>query len=323
MKIVDTFLFSEPHEKEILLIKLHLESPYTLEWIIVESEYTFQGEFKGLFARQIIDNDERFEPYRSRIHIISGRLKNPPLDYTRSDIDTQGMNSERRQRSLAREYIINKYTDDTWVLLSDSDEIIDFTETANYELLVRHVQASKNGLVFVPRRRFWYDFDNLWNAIRSTPLVTVAQIRAAEGEMALGFLRSDHIGYQQQWERTILFEYSFCYTYNQILRKFSTTPHGGMTQDEIAQSIRCNHMPISKFRKMRLDLHSSLWMEKVTLSPQNSPKYVREHLEQLRTNVVDANYRQNRRTDYPHLYTPQHKMLFWLKQRVKQIRRLF
>ncbi|TAE38266.1 MAG: hypothetical protein EAZ70_03045 [Runella slithyformis] len=321
MKIVDTFLFSEPHEKEILLIKLHLESSHVIEWVIVESEYTFQGEFKGLFARQIIDSDPRFAPFRARIHIISGNLKNPPINYTRADIDTQGMNSERRQRSLAREYIINKYSDDTWVLLSDSDEMIDFTETANCELLSTKINASKNGMVFVPRRRFWYDFDNLWNAVRSTPLVTVAQIRAAEGDMAMGFLRSDHIGYGEEWARTILFEYSFCYQYHEVMRKFSTTPHGGMTQNEIAQSIRCNHAPISKLRNMRLDLHKNLWMETVALTSQNSPQYVRENLEILKTSVVDKNYRQNRRTDYPHLYTWQHKLVFTAKQTAKNLKK--
>ena len=317
MKIVDTFLFSEPHEKEILLIKLMLGSSHVAEWIIVESEYTFQGEFKGLFARQIIDEDPRFEPFRARIHVISGNLQNPPLDYTRPDIDTQGMNSERRQRALAREYIINKYDDNTWVLLSDADELIDFTENANCELLLQKIEASQNGMVFIPRRRFWYDFDNLWNAVRSTPLVTVAQIRAAAGDMAMGFLRSDHIGYDDQWQRTILYEYSFCYDYPQLIRKYKTTPHGGFSQAEIERSIRCNHVPISKIRNMHVDLHKSLWMEKVRLTPQNSPQYVRENIASLRTNIVPESYRQNRQSEYPHLYTLAHKAVFWAKQSAK------
>ena len=323
MKIVDSFLFSEPYEKEVLLTKMILGNQHTAEWIIVEGAYTFQGEYKGLHAQNVIDSDERFAPFRSRIHVITTTVANPALDYTRKDIDKQGMDSERRQRSLAREYIIGKYADDVWVLLSDSDEMLDLGEPEKQELLQQKIEANTNGLIFVPRRRFWYDFDNLWNAVRSTPLVTVAQIRAAKGDMGLGFLRSDHIGYADEWPQTLVFEYSYCYGYENILRKFRTFPHGGMTETEIRQSTRCNHIPISAFRKMKLDLHKPLWMEKVTLTPQNSPRYVRENLELLRTNSIDPNYSQNRLADYPHLFTAQHKALFLIKQTAKKIKKVF
>ena len=321
MKIVDTFLFSEPYEKEVLLTKMILGNQHIAEWIVVEGAYTFQGEYKGLHAQNVIDADERFATFRSRVKIITTTAPNPPLDYTRKDIDTQGMDSERRQRSLAREYIINKYADDVWVLLSDSDEMIDLDESEKQELLQQKIATNRDGLILIPRRRFWYDFDNLWNAVRATPLVTVARIRAATGDMGLGFLRSDHIGHTEEWPHRLVFEYSYCYDYENVLRKFRTFPHGGMTEAEIAQSMRCNHIPISAFRKMKLDLHKPLWMEKVALTPQNSPRYVRENLAQLRTNSIDPNYRENRPADYPNLFTPQHKALFFLKQTAKKIKK--
>lgn len=319
MQIIDTFLFSEPHEKETLLLKFILGDKHITEWIIVENEYSFQGDFKGVFAKQVIDADERFAPFRNRIHIISASIKHPPLDYSRKDIDTQGMDSERRQRSLAREYIINKYPKDTWVLLSDADEAIDFdSNPKNYQLLLEKLSNNTSGMAFIPRRRFWYDYDNLWLAIRSTPIVTVEKIIEAEADMAMGFLRSDHIGYSEEWERTLIFEYSYCYDRENILRKFRTFPHGGMTDKEISQSMRCNHIPISTFRAKKLDLHKDLWMEKVTLTAENSPNYVRENLAYLRTNVIDTNYAQNRRIDYSHLFTLKHRITFALKQTVKK-----
>lgn len=319
MKIIDTFLFSEPFEKESLLIKLILGGEWITEWIIVENEYTFQGEYKGVFARQVLDSDKRFAPFLDRIHIISASIKYPPIDYSRKDVDTQGMDSERQQRSLAREYIINNYSDDTWVLLSDADEALDLiSHPENYKLLI-HKLESANDLVCIPRRRFWYDFDNLWNAVRATPITTVARLRTATDDMGMGFLRSDHIGTANEWDRTLVFEYSYCYKREHILRKFRTFPHGGMTDQEIAQSMRCNHIPISAFRGKKIDLHRDLWMEKVILTPENSPNYVRENLAWLRTNVVDTNYPQNRLTDYPMLYTVQHRALFAIKQTVKKI----
>lgn len=318
MQIIDTFLFSEPYEKEALLIKLILGGEFITEWIIVENEYTFQGEYKGVFAQQMLDSDERFAPFLDRIHIISANIKYPPIDYSRKDVDTQGMDSERRQRSLAREYIINKYSDDTWVLLSDADEALDLvSHPENYKLL-KYKLGTANDLVCIPRRRFWYDFDNLWNAVRATPITTVARLSNAVGDMGMGFLRSDHIGTTSEWERTLVFEYSYCYERAYILRKFRTFPHGGMTDQEITQSMRCNHIPISAFRGKKIDLHRDLWMEKVTLTPENSPRYVRENLAWLRTHVVDTDYQQNRLADYPTLYTAQHRALFAIKQAVKK-----
>jgi hypothetical protein len=322
MKLIDAFLFSEPYEKEILLIKLILGGDYISEWIIVENEYSFQGEHKGVFAQQVIESDPRFEPFRERIHIISGTLKHEALDYSSglgALVDKQGMDSERRQRSLARQYIIDKYDDDVWVLLSDADETIDLvSDPANYALLEQKVKANQTGMVFVPRRRFWYDFDNLWNAVRSTPLVTVAQIRAATGELDMGLLRSDHIGYSDQWDRTLIFEYSYCYNRDYILRKFRTFPHGGITDSEIKQSMRCNHIPISALRSKKIDLHKDLWMEKVVLNDKNSPIFIQQNLDRLRTNVVDSSYLANRQTDYPRLYSPLYKARFAVKQFIKK-----
>ncbi|MCU0339535.1 MAG: hypothetical protein MUE30_06605, partial [Spirosomaceae bacterium] len=146
--IIDTFLFSEPHEKESLLIKLILGGDFITEWIIVENEYTFQGEYKGVFAQQVLDGDERFAPFRDRIHVISASMKHPPIDYNRKDIDTQGMDSERRQRSLAQNYILSKYPDTTWVLLSDADEALDLTSFAdNLVFLETKLKTAQNGMV--------------------------------------------------------------------------------------------------------------------------------------------------------------------------------
>ncbi|MBB3840550.1 hypothetical protein FHS57_004570 [Runella defluvii] len=325
-KIIDTFLFSEPHEKEALLIKFILGGEAITEWVIVENEYTFQGEHKGVFAQQVLDSDERFAPFCDRIHLISASLQHPPIDYTRKDIDTQGMDSERRQRSLAQKYIVEKYghEPDVWVLLSDADEVIDFDSFPdNFTFLTTKLTAANDGLVQIPRRRFWYDYDNLWNAVRATPIVTVQRLAQATGDMGMGLLRSDYIGAVPEWERTLVFEYSYCYEKEHILRKYRTFPHGGYSDAEILQTIRCNHIPMSAFRNKTIDLHKDLWMEKVELTSTNSPRYVRQHLERLRTNVIEKKYLSNRQEDYPHLYTFSHKFRFFVKQLAKTILQRF
>ena len=85
MKIVDAFLFSEPHEKEVLLIKLNLGARHVAEWVLIENEYTHQAEPKGLFAREMLDGDSRFDPFRDRLTIISGSHRFPKVDPARID----------------------------------------------------------------------------------------------------------------------------------------------------------------------------------------------------------------------------------------------
>ena len=69
-KIVDSFLFSEVFEKELLLLKFILEDQHIAEWIILENAYSFQGEYKGLHAQELINSDDRFLPFKDRITII-------------------------------------------------------------------------------------------------------------------------------------------------------------------------------------------------------------------------------------------------------------
>src|SRR4051812_43876751 len=74
-KIVDSFLFSEVFEKELLLIKFILEEPHVSEWLILENAYSFQGEYKGLHAETMINGDKRFLPYRDRITFITREMQ--------------------------------------------------------------------------------------------------------------------------------------------------------------------------------------------------------------------------------------------------------
>jgi len=57
-KIVDSFLFSEVYETELLLLKFILENEGVDEWIILENSYSFQGNYTGLHAQKILDADD-------------------------------------------------------------------------------------------------------------------------------------------------------------------------------------------------------------------------------------------------------------------------
>jgi hypothetical protein len=300
MKIVDAFLFSEPHEKEVLLIKLNLGARHVTEWVLIENEYTHQAEHKGLHAREMIDGDPRFEPFRDRLTIISGTHRFPEVDPER--IDEQGLAADRAQRELARQYLLDSHDDDTWILVSDADEALDVSSDENYDYLCRKVARFGEPVVPLPRTRYWYDIDNLWLDRRATTLVRLGEVRAHDTEM--GQHRQTWTMRPVEWPKSLVFEYSYCYPRADIERKYRSFAHAVYSPEEIARSIACNHVPVSAIRRRKTDLTSHLsWFKKVKLSRRNSPEYVRRNQDLLRTNVVPADYEANRREAYPELFT--------------------
>jgi hypothetical protein len=300
MRIVDTFMFSEPYEKEVLFIKLNLAAGHVTEWVLVENEYTFQGEHKGLAAREMIEGDVRFAPFRDRLTVISGTERFPPLDPTR-DLDEQGLLAEGRQRDLARRYLLDTYDDDTWVLFSDLDEALDLTG-GNDEYLARKVAKLGTSVLPLQRIRYWYDIDNRWLDRRATALVLLGEIRRSD--VPLLHYRRTWTHTPVLWRRKLVYEYSYCFPRRFIERKFQSHAHPVYSEQEIAQSIDCNHVPVSALRGRQPDPRSfTFWFKKVRLTSRTAPAYVLENQDLLRTNVVPGDYQDRRRRAYPHLFT--------------------
>ena len=301
MQIVDTFMFSEPYEKEVLLVKLNLGAAYVAEWVLVENEYTFQGELKGLRAQGMIDDDPCFAPFRDRITVISGTVRFPPLDPAR-DVDEQGLLAEGRQRDLARRYLLERYDDDTWILLSDLDEALDLSSEGRYRYLVGKVAEHAAPVVPLQRIRYWYDIDNQWLERRATAFVNLGEVR--RHDLPLFHYRRKWTHTPVSWRRKLVFEYSYCFPRRFIERKFQSHAHPVYSDEEIARSIDCNHVPFSVLRERQRDPRSfTFWFKKVRLGPRTTPRYVLQHAHVLRTNVVPDDYEARRRRTYPDLFT--------------------
>jgi hypothetical protein len=314
MKIVDAFLFSEPHEKEVLLIKLNLEAPHVTEWVLIENEYTHQAQHKGLFAQEMVEGDARFDPFRDRLTIISGTHRFPDVDRTRS-IDEQGLAADAAQRELARRHLLDNHDDDTWVLVSDADEALDVSSDERFEYLRKRVARDGSPVIALPRTRYWYDIDNLWLDRRGTGLVRLGRLR--HDEAPIGHYRQITTMTPAPWPRSVVYEYSYCYDRADIERKYQSFAHAVYSPEEIAESIACNHVPISSIRARKPDLESHItWFKKVKLSRRNSPEYVLRNQDLLQTNVVPADYEANRRKAYPELFTARKRA----KRRYRELR---
>jgi hypothetical protein len=311
MRIVDSFLFSEVYEKELLLLKFILEDSGIHEWVIIENAYTFQGEYKGLNARRLIESDERFATYRHKISYIE--KEQPTKVLPRHEVlDELSYEVEYWQRDLAQEYFLKQYDNEDWIMIADVDEMIDFTDIERKNELYDRLKRSI-GLLVVPTKRYWFDFDNEYKLLISNTMCSKEYL-VKTGKELHEIRRDNRKIAKDRWKHVVQFEYSTCYNAEHILRKFYTSTHTGFTPNDLEQSLRCNHRPVYEVRGTKPENSELYFFETVKLNETNSPKYVRENLTILKTNNIDINYKQNRRTDYPELFTVSHHARRLVKQ---------
>jgi hypothetical protein len=298
MRLVDTFPFAEPHEADVLWVKLSVEEPLIDEWVVVENSYTHQGQYKGYFFNDLIARDARFSRFVSKLHVIECDIK-PSFEVDgRKVFDSDAIQMDRAQRAAALPYLLNKYADPDYVLISDVDECLDMTAARRRRLLRRKLDKGED-IILVPRIRYWFDFDNRALGRRCVPLVSIRQLRRDGG---INEYRERWLGEPAIWRHEMVFEYSYCFSRDGITRKYETFIHTGFEQDEIDAALRCNFRPISKHRPRSLEWTHEQWFVKRRLNSRNSPAFVREHLSELKTNVLSADYRKNRREAFPQYF---------------------
>jgi len=299
MNIIDTFPYSEPHELDILLIKFHLEDAGVNKWIICENDYTFRNQYKGFTLISSLDTDSRFDKFRDKIIVIEKSYSSTVNDL--SDDFKIG----NKQRKFGQDYIDNNFDDDTWVIISDVDESFDFNDqrSANriYDVLERDRDQS---LYYFSRRRYWYDFNNYAFILYHFPIMSLSKARG-------NLLNHSHKKlYPYNLDTPVGFEYSFCFSLEHIIRKLDTYGHIGYTREDVELALKLNCWMLKSYKKERLrspqyyiDNNSlQCWFETIELTDNNSPAYVRENLEWLKTNVVDKNYINNRKVEYPEYF---------------------
>lgn len=297
MKIIDTFPFSEPHEENLLWLKLNLGKEVVDKWVIVENNFTFQGEHKGYHAKEVLKKD-KFKPFVDRIKIIEGSYN------IRSKIrfdciqDEEALAVESYTRELSREYILNNFSQNDILIISDVDEMPDFIDNNRRDILWKSFN-SQELVIKIPRLRFWYDYDNIWYAKRATPAIKIQLL--LQGKNSLAELRKENITSASRIfkDKPFVFEYSFCFDKEGIIRKYNTFGHTGFSIKAIERSLLCNHIA----------LHNNIygfspyyWLETINLTKHNSPSFIRENMFGLKTNSISCNYRKNRKKYYPDIY---------------------
>lgn len=324
MKLIEAFLFSEVHERDLLLLKFKLSNGLIDEWIICENAYSHQGDYTGLIARNLIENDAAFEEYRNKIKYIEGNHQFDIIDKTKKQ-DNLAFKCENWQRELGYDYFMKNYDNEDCILIHDVDEMCDFTDKRRAdEFFLKLKEIKHKGMMQVPRLRFWYDFDNkfeqLYGSVVCSKSFLLRNPRLTFSEMRRLYTSQPDSG----WNNIIVFEYSSCYTFDALMRKMDTNPHTGVNRQAVERALRCNHRAIPLFDlEKKLKPTRKFFFEKVKLDETNSPQYVRDNLQNLRTNIVDENYQQNREREYPHFYTLKYKLIDANIDSFKKIRKKF
>ena len=317
MKFYCTFLFSDPSEFSLLTGKILTESDYIEEWIVVESSYSFKGEFKGLTLNNLLDNEPRLTLHRDRIHVLeisdnlieTISLKNSAfsiLEITarkamnknsqiiqRQLIERKFFEVEKLSRDFALSALKEIAKNQDWLFITDVDEVIDLhSDITRIELL----RALKSTSLFhqIQRRRYVFDFDNLDPRFRTVPLISFRMLEK-ESSFRISDFRFINNGLVSYFSKPPVIEFSYCFDINSIRKKLDNFAHLSPPEQSIIRALRLNHQllypgdPENQITWFQTDLQIDNWL----------PKYFLENLSNLRTNLVDLNYESNRVEAYP------------------------
>jgi hypothetical protein len=174
----------------------------------------------------------------------------------------------------------------------------------------------------VPTKRYWYDFDNEYKVLIGNAICTRGYLNKT-GKKLHDVRFDNRRTLTKGWKNIIEFEYSGCYSVEHMLRKFYTSTHTGLGYNDLVQSLRCNHRPTKTAENQIPENNERDLFETVTLNEYNSPKYVRENLNLYKTNAIDKNYKENRKLDYPQIFTAGYHISRFMMHKQKFFKKKF
>lgn len=297
VNIVDSFLFSEPHEEDLLFLKLELEQSVVSRWILQENAFTSQGDPKELHAKNILQKP-RFDKFRDRITVVSMNTQFLPGNTEQNNFIRE---TNQRAGFISQEYreVFQEIPDNkkTFFMVSDVDELIDFSDPNRTDRFIEYIK-NQHHTCWVQRLRYWYDYDNkCFLDDLHIPLVPFDNMAQDVNTAKVLMIQARHYKDRNRCfgglENPLAFEYSYVFkSIEDLWRKKCTYPHTNFTMKSLEEGLRLNAWPRPVERGEGVGEHD--FFEMVELTETNSPKYVRDNLSELKTNIVDPSYKENR-----------------------------
>jgi hypothetical protein len=301
MIIVDSFCFFEPYQMDMLLIKLNVECPWVDEWVITENTYSFRGDYKGTphVLKGILETDKRFEKFLPKIKVIEVEIER------KCKPGVEDWEIIFLQREAQKEYIYSKYPPETWLLISDIDEIIDFENSDKALLMLKTLQENEGKQVRPNPIFFAFDFDNTFIPAGDWYGMVFAQLSYLQKRnIRLEQPRVEHLEGLLMPRGKVGYHYHSCMSPQYIYHKLCTYGHTGFCKSDVNQWLYYNHGMFKSLEGESVD-PKRFTLETIDLTEESSPLYVRKNLTQLKTHSVHTNYRHNRidwlngNRDYP------------------------
>ena len=289
MKVIDTFLFSDSFEANCLEIKLNCEAAAIDEWVLIQSPYSFRGDYKGVCAEEVL-KEKRFDDFRDRVKVITIE-ENWFERVCTSHCEKEYFKVEFLSRASCWDYIQNKYQDDTRVIISDVDELIDFSDEARrakfFDICSRKI--SKGFQLY--QLKYWWDIDNLSFYPKYIPVHTISSLRL--GTTSFTHRNNDC---QQINDTDVIcaFEYAYSFSMDNNFKKCSTFAHDRYTTDSLttSQILNCWHRDAARGEVLGRDVYD--WFETIELNKYNTPSFVLENYDRFKVNTIDPKYASNR-----------------------------
>src|ERR1700723_3349892 len=293
MKIVDTILFAYEYEKEVLLAKFNLVADVVDKFLIIESEYTFRGQYKG-FQLPLVLQDIRFNKFKEKIeHIkIEGNtFEKMKLSHTEKDY----FKIEHFSRAACMDCLVANYDDNDRILITDADEAYDFADPIRRDILLKIFKENPDRGTQQHNIKMWFDFDNacLWpdKYLPSHPLK---------------LLKNGSSTFYNKVSNCIItptpiltcFEWAYAFKEKDNWSKVNSFAHDKYTEPSMEAAYLGNHWHRERARGEVLGRDLYDWFETIELTEENSPAYVRENLERLKVNTINLDYAAYRVQNY-------------------------
>jgi len=315
MNIYCTFLFSDTAEWELFVAKILSEKNLVKKWFVVDGAYNFKGDYIGLCANTLLQNEPRLNLYKSRIQVIESKtnyfyetkstFKRSLTNFFRNIRNRAHLkliqkeelffSVEKLTRDLATLDILNQGEDDDWLLITDVDEILD-TSGSRGQFIEDKLSATLGKSVRVKRLRYVFDFDNLDPQAKFCPIIKISLLKGLRPSKISDF-RFRHDGLILS-EKPLVFEYSYCFPLDAIRRKLQNFAHVGPNEDMFSAALRLNH----HFVQPGMNTAPRVWLKQSEMEDDLHSAYIIENISQLRTGNVNPDYKLARSIEHPQLF---------------------
>jgi hypothetical protein len=314
-KLYCTFLFSDISEWELFVAKILSEQSLVEHWFVVDGEYSFKGEFIGLCAKNLLQNEPRLSQFISRITIIENRenffeslkysSRPSVVDFLRTIRNRTYIKTLRKEkvffsvekntRDLATASVLDRCKNSDWLFISDVDEILDSSGPRG-EYIRDKLSKAPGKVLRVHRLRYVFDFDNLDPQIKFCPIVQISLLRGNRQFKISDFrFRQDGLILSG---KALVFEYSYCFPLDAIKRKLQNFAHVGPDKDMFSAALRLNH----HFIQPGMSDAPRVWLEQCEIEGELHAAYIIQNLSHLRTGNINPDYKLARSIEYPQLF---------------------